>query len=90
MGIDEKERERAILDALTPSMLAALYSHTKAPLDDSNRPDKPSFDELVETVAGLCKCLLTPEARANLEAGKAMMRRKIEDVQAQFTERSYQ
>ncbi len=77
-----------ILDALTPSMLAALASHTKAPLGDSNRPDQPSFDELVETVAGLCDCLLTPKAGANLKAGKAMIRRKIEEVQAQFTERS--
>ena len=75
-----------ILDALAPSILVALSSHTKAPLDDSNKPNQPSFDELVETVAGLCECLLTPKARANLEAGKAMMRRKIEEVQAQFTE----
>ena len=75
-----------ILDALTPSILAALSSHTRAPLDDSNRPDQPSFDELVETVAGLCDCLLTPKAGANLEAGKALMRRKIAEVQAQFTE----
>jgi len=42
----------------------------------------------VETVVGLCGCLLTPKAGANLQAGKAMMRRKIEEVQAQFTERS--
>ncbi|MCJ7529861.1 MAG: hypothetical protein MUO64_02360 [Anaerolineales bacterium] len=28
------------------------------------------------------------KAGANLEAGKAMMRRKIEEAQAQFTERS--
>ena len=75
-----------ILDALTPSILAALSSHTKAPLDDSNRLDQPSFDELVETVAGLCECLLTPKAGANLEAGKAIMRRKIAEAQAQFTE----
>ncbi len=74
-----------ILDALTPSILAALSSHTRAPLDDSNRPDQPSFDELVETVAELCERLLTPKAGANLEAGKAMMRRKIAEVQAQFT-----
>lgn len=79
-----------ILDALAPSILAALSSHTKAPLEDSNRPDQPSFDELVETVAGLCECLLTPKAGANLEAGKAMMRRKIEEAQAQLTERSNQ
>ena len=79
-----------ILDALTPSILAALSSHAKEPLDDSNRPDQPSFDELVETVAELCECLLTPKAGANLEAGKAMMRRKIEEVQAQLTERSNQ
>src|SRR5947209_14165421 len=32
-----------ILDTLTPSILAALSSHTKAPLDDSNRPNQPSF-----------------------------------------------
>jgi len=79
-----------ILDALTPSILAALSSHTRAPLADSNGPDQPSFDELVETVAGLCDCLLTPKAGANLEAGKALMRRKIDEVQAQFTGRSNQ
>src|SRR5438876_5375232 len=79
-----------ILDALTPSILAALSSHTKAPLDDSNRSSQPSFDELVETVAELCECLLTPQAGANLEAGKAIMRRKIEEAQAQFTKRSNQ
>lgn len=32
-----------ILDALAPSILAALSSRTKEPLDDSNRPDQPSF-----------------------------------------------
>jgi hypothetical protein len=59
-----------ILDALTPSILAALSSHTKAPLDDSNRPDQPSFDEVVETVAGLCECLLTrdPWGRTSKQA----------------------
>jgi hypothetical protein len=80
-----------ILDALTPSILAALSSHTKAPLDDSVPPDQPSFDELVETMARLCDCLLTLDAAGtNLEAGKAMMRRKIEEAQAQLTERSNQ
>jgi hypothetical protein len=80
-----------ILDALAPSILAALSSHRSAPLDDSDRPDQPSFDELVETVAGLCECLLTRDAAGeNLEAGKAMMRQKIEEAQAQVTERSNQ
>jgi len=79
-----------ILDTLTPSILAALSSHTKAPLDDSNRPDHPSFEEIVETVAKLCECLLTPKAGVNLEAGKAMMRQKIEEAQARLTERSKQ
>jgi len=80
-----------ILDALTPSILAALSSHRSAPLDDSNRSSQPSFDELVETVAGLCECLLTCDAAGeNLEAGKAMMRQKIEEAQAQVTERSNQ
>jgi len=45
----------------------------------------------VETVAGLCECLLTRDARgANLEAGKALMRRKIAEAQAQVTERNTQ
>ena len=80
-----------ILDALTPSILAALSSRRSAPLDDSTRPDQPSFDELVETVAGLCSCLLTRDPQgANLEAGKAMMRRKIAEAQAQLAERSKQ
>jgi hypothetical protein len=74
-----------ILDALTPSILAALSSHTKAPLDDSKSQDQPTFDELVETVSEICECLLTPKVGANLEAGKAIMLRKIEEVQAQFT-----
>ncbi len=77
-----------ILDALTPSILAALSAHTKAPLDDSTKMDQPSFDELVETVAELCECLLTPQARANLEAGKAIICRKIDGAQAEVTERS--
>ena len=56
-----------------------------ASLVDSSRPDQPSFDEVVETVAELCQRLLTPEEGANLEAGKAMMRRGAEAMQAQFT-----
>jgi AcrR family transcriptional regulator len=75
-----------ILDALTPSILASLSSHTKASLDNSNKPDQPSFDELVEAVAELCECLLTPQAGANLESAKAMMRRKIAEAQAQYPE----
>jgi AcrR family transcriptional regulator len=75
-----------ILDALAPSILTALAAQTKAPLDDSTRPDQPSFDELVDTVAELCECLLTPTAGTNLDAGKAMMRRKIAEAQAQVTE----
>lgn len=75
-----------ILDALTPSILAALSSHTRASLDNSSRPDQPSFDELVETVARLCECLLMPEAGANLEAGKALMRRTVAEAQAQLTD----
>ena len=79
-----------ILDALTPSILAALSSHPKTPLDASRKPDQPSFDEVVEAVAELCGCLLTPKAGANLEAGKALMRRKIAEAQAQLTERNTQ
>jgi AcrR family transcriptional regulator len=75
-----------ILDALTPSILAALSVHAQAPLDAPTRPDQPSFDELVETVAELCDCLLTPHAGANLEAGKAIMRQNIAVAQARVTE----
>jgi AcrR family transcriptional regulator len=75
-----------ILDALTPSILQSLSSRTRAPLDDSIRPDLPSFDELVETVAELCERLLTPSEGANLEAGKAYMRRVAEEVEAQVTQ----
>jgi len=77
-----------ILDALAPAILAALSSQTKPLLDDSHPSSQPSFDELVETVAELCDCLLTPQAGANLEAGKAIMRRNIEAARAQFTNRS--
>jgi len=73
-----------ILDALAPSILAALSSHKRGPLDDSTRPDQPSFDELVETVSELCERLLAPKGGANLEAGKALMRRRVEAVQAQL------
>ncbi|MBV9231922.1 MAG: helix-turn-helix transcriptional regulator [Chloroflexi bacterium] len=73
-----------ILDALTPSILAALSSYKRTPRHDSNRPDQPSFDELVETVGELCERLLTPPEGANLEAGKALMRQRAEEAQAQF------
>ncbi|SRR5258707_11564498 len=73
-----------ILDALAPSILAALSPHKRGPRDDSTRPDQPSFDELVETVAEFCERLLAPKGRANLEAGKALMRRRVEEVQAQL------
>ena len=79
-----------ILDALTPSILAALSAQTRAPLtaplDGAAMPDQPSFDELVETVGELCDRMLTPAEGANLEAGKAIMRRKIEEAQARVTE----
>ncbi len=74
-----------ILDALAPSILAALSSHTREPREDSSRPDLPSFEELVETMVEICDRLLTPKAGANLEAGKAVMRRIAEEAQAQVT-----
>jgi AcrR family transcriptional regulator len=73
-----------ILDALTPSILAALSSRTKAPLDDSTGSSQPSFDELVEAVAELCERLLAPSEGANLEAGKALMRRRVEEAREQL------
>src|SRR5215468_12418953 len=73
-----------ILDALTPSILAALSSHNRGRRDDCTTPDQPSFDELVATVAELCERLLAPKGRANREAGKALMRRRAEEAQAQL------
>jgi AcrR family transcriptional regulator len=75
-----------ILDALIPSILAALSAHKWGPRDDSNKPDQLSFDELVETVAELCERLLAPEGGANLEAGKALMRRRVAEAQATLLE----
>jgi AcrR family transcriptional regulator len=72
-----------ILDALAPSILTALSAHKRGPLDDATRPDQPSFDELVETVVELCERLLAPKGGANLEAGKALMRRRVAEAQAQ-------
>jgi hypothetical protein len=92
-GVRQDTNTRAlafILDALAPSILAALSSHTKASLEDSNEPDQPSFDESMESVGRHCECLLMPRAGVSLEAGKERMRRKTEEVQAQFTERSSQ
>lgn len=75
-----------ILDALTPSILAALSSQGLAQFNDSNKPDQPSFDEVVEAVVELCESLLTPQVGANLEAAKAMMFRKIAEAQTQYPE----
>lgn len=79
-----------ILDGLTPSILAALSAHTKAAPADATSANQPSFEELVETVADLCECVLTPSGGANLAAGKALMRRKIEEARTHLTERSSQ
>jgi AcrR family transcriptional regulator len=73
-----------ILDALAPSILAALASHKRGPRDDATRPDQPSFDALVEGVVELCERWLAPKEGANLEAGKALMRRRVEEAQAQL------
>ena len=75
-------------DALALSILSALSAHTKVSPDDTNMPDQPTFDDLVETVAELCGCLLMPTAGANLAAGKALMRRKIKVAQARMAAKS--
>jgi hypothetical protein len=52
----------------------------------ANRPDQPSFDELVETVAEMLERMLTPAEGANLAAGKAILRQGLDQAQARFTE----
>jgi AcrR family transcriptional regulator len=75
-----------ILDALTPALLSALSEQGKEALASSHEVERPSFDELVETVAKLCDWLLTPTSGANLAAGKEMLLRNIAEVQEQFAE----
>jgi AcrR family transcriptional regulator len=74
-----------ILDALTPAILETLTSHMGVPHGDSQHSGRPSYDELMETIAEMLERTLTPAEGANLEAGKAVMRQGIENARAQFT-----
>lgn len=75
-----------IMDALTPAILEALSPHREEPSGDSARPGKPSYEEVMETVAEMLERMLTPESGANLEAGKAVLLQGVEIAQARFAE----
>ncbi len=76
--------------SLEQEAMARLRWGRRIRQNEALTPNESEFTISEETVAGLCECLLTPKAGANLEAGKAMLRRKIGEVQAQLTERSNQ
>lgn len=75
-----------ILDTLTPAILETLASYVGELRGDSRRSNRPSFDELMETIAEMLERMLTPAEGANLAAGKAIMRQGLYQAQARFTE----
>jgi hypothetical protein len=75
-----------IMDALTPATLEALSPHREEIADDSAHPGKPSFEEVMETVAEMLERMLTPESGANLQAGKAALLQGVESAQARLAE----
>lgn len=75
-----------IIDTLTPATLEALSPHRKEPSGDSAHPGKPSFEEVMETVAEMLERMLTPESGAHLEAGKAALLQGVESAQARLAE----
>lgn len=75
-----------ILDALTPAILETLNSSIEERRGDSRRANRPSFDELMETMAEMLERMLTPAEGMNLAAGKAILRQGRDNVQARFME----
>jgi AcrR family transcriptional regulator len=75
-----------IMDALTPAILETLSPHRDELAGGSAHPGKPSYEELMETMAEMLERMLTPEAGANLEAGKSALLRKVEIARARFAE----
>jgi AcrR family transcriptional regulator len=75
-----------ILDALTPAMLETLSARREEPSADSEHLDKPSYEELLETITEMLERMLTPESGANLGAGKAALLQGVENARARLTE----
>jgi AcrR family transcriptional regulator len=75
-----------IMDALTPATLEILSPQGEAFAGDSARPGKPSYEELMETLAEMLERMLTPESGANLQAGKAALLQGVEIARARFAE----
>jgi AcrR family transcriptional regulator len=73
-----------ILDTLSLSILETLTSQRGEPRGDSAHASRPSYDELMETIAEMVECMLTPAEGANLEAGKALLRQGLEDARVRF------
>ncbi|HEY7417242.1 MAG TPA: helix-turn-helix domain-containing protein [Ktedonobacteraceae bacterium] len=73
-----------IMDTLSPAILETLSSGMQESREDSSRSGLPFYDELMETVAEMLERMLTPAEGADLEAGKAVMHRLVEDTRARF------
>jgi AcrR family transcriptional regulator len=75
-----------ILDTLSLAILDTLTSHSGEPRGDSTQALRPSYDDLMETIAEMVERMVTPAEGANLEAGKALLRQGLDDARARFTE----
>jgi len=75
-----------IMDSLTPAILEALASDVGALRGEERQSNRPSFDELMETLAEMLERMLTPASGANLAAGKAILSQGVDEAQAHFIE----
>jgi AcrR family transcriptional regulator len=73
-----------IMDALTPALLETLSSHVAEARGEPRPSNRPSDDELLETIAEMLERMLTPAEGANLEAGKVALHQGLEQMQARF------
>lgn len=74
------------LDTLASAILETLTSHRGDQRSDSTQASKPSYDELLETMAEMVERMLTPAQGANLEAGKAILRQGLDSAEGHFME----
>lgn len=75
-----------ILDTLSPAILDTLSVRGLEPRDDPRRASRPSYDELMETIAEMLERMLTPTEGVKLAAGKAVLRESLDEARAQFAQ----
>jgi AcrR family transcriptional regulator len=72
-----------ILDTLTPAILETTLSSVRdEPRRDFAPASRPSYDELLETIAEMLERMFTPAEGANLEAGKALLCQDLDQIRA--------